>query len=195
MAVTAAMMEIPGRAESMDSGNNEEQEILQRCRRGDLPAYRLIFERYEQPFLRTAWRLLGRRQEAEDAVQETFLKFHRRIGQYREGSKFSTYFFRILINTCTDILRKRRREPAGPLEEPVTGASSSHELRHSIERAIDGLPERMRSCFLLFAVEELSQEEIAGILEISVGAVKANIHHARVKLRESLAASRREVAS
>jgi RNA polymerase sigma-70 factor, ECF subfamily len=173
----------------------DEEVIVRRCREGDLMAYRSLYERYEQPFLRTALRLVGRQQDAEDAVQETFLKLYKKIHHYRSGSNFSTYFFRILINSCMDILRTRRPETALDAVSPAPGRDSVHELRYSIEQAIAGLPEQMRTCFVLFAVEELKQEEIAGILEISVGAVKAHVHRAKARLRARLSRSGEEVAT
>jgi RNA polymerase sigma-70 factor (ECF subfamily) len=184
----AAVLTSPMRA----TDRVDEENIVERCRRGDLAAYRALYDRFEQPFLRTALRMLGRPQDAEDAVQEAFLKLHRGIHLYREGSRFSTYFFRILMNTCADILRKRRREPAGTVDPGEAGGADGAELRHSIEQAIDRLPGKMRACFVLFAVEEIGQEDIARILDISLGAVKANVHHARAKLRKALDASRRE---
>jgi RNA polymerase sigma-70 factor (ECF subfamily) len=171
----------------------DEEALVQRCREGDLMAYRSLYERYEQPFLRTALRLLGRRQDAEDAVQEAFLKLYKKVDHYRSGSNFSTYFFRILINSCYDILRLRRPETALDDVSSVPGREPPHELRYSLERAIAALPEQMRACFVLFAVEDLGQEEIAQILEISVGAVKAHVHRAKARLRALLSVSREEV--
>jgi RNA polymerase sigma-70 factor (ECF subfamily) len=173
----------------------DEEAIIERCREGDLAAFRRLYERYEQPLLRTASRLLGRRQDAEDAVQETFIKLYRRIDLFQSGSKFSTYLFRILINTCTDILRKRTPETALDPDREDPGARSGHELRFSLEEAILSLPDRMRACFVLFAVEELDQAEIARILEISVGAVKAHVHRARIRLRDWFSFSREEAAT
>jgi RNA polymerase sigma-70 factor (ECF subfamily) len=170
----------------------DEEAIVQKCKEGDLMAYRLLYERYEQPFLRTAFRVLGRQQDAEDAVQETFLRLHRGIHHYKSGSRFSTYFFRILLNSCYDILRKRGPEmikdfdKSGPSHHPAT------ELRHSIAEAIASLPDQMRVCFVLFAVEGCKQDEIAQILGISVGTVKASIYRARAKLRTWLSDSRKE---
>jgi RNA polymerase sigma-70 factor (ECF subfamily) len=171
----------------------DEEELVRRCREGDLMAYRLLYERYEQPFLRTALRLLGRRQDAEDAVQETFLKLYKNVRHYRSGSNFSTYFFRILINSCTDILRLKRPETALEADSPAFGRQDAHELRYSIEQAIARLPGQMRTCFVLFAVEGLAQEEIARILDISVGAVKAHIFRAKASLRGLLSPARQEV--
>jgi len=171
----------------------DEEAIVQRCKEGDLMAYRLLYERYEQPFLRTAYRMLGRQQDAEDAVQDTFLKLHRGIRHYKCGSRFSTYFFRILLNSCYDILRKRGLEMIKDFDKSGPSHHSTTELRHSIAEAIASLPDQMRACFVLFAVEERRQDEIAQILGISVGTVKASIHRARAKLRTWLSVSGKEV--
>ena len=173
----------------------DEENIIQRCREGDIMAYRWLYERYEQPFLRTAARMLGRQQEAEDAVQETFLKLHRGIHLYRSGSKFSSYFFRILLNTCYDIIRKRGPEQSEDFDKAGLSHHTSVELRHSLEQAIASLPDQMRACFVLFAVEGLNQAEIAQILGINIGTVKSTIHWARSKLRDWLAVTGKEVTA
>ncbi len=170
----------------------DEEAIVQKCKDGDLMAYRMLYERYEQPFLRTAFRLLGRQQDSEDAVQETFLRLHRGIHHYKSGSRFSTYFFRILLNSCYDILRKRGPEQTKDFDMISHSHESSIELKQSIEQAIDSLPGQMRTCFVLFAVEQFKQDEVAQILGISVGTVKASIHRARMKLRDWLSYSRKE---
>lgn len=168
----------------------DEAQTIERCRAGDLAAYRQIYDRYGQPLLRTATRMLGRPQEAEDAVQETFLKLFRGIGGYqsRGGAKFSTYLFKILHNTCLDVLRRRKSAGEGETDVDILGASPSHELAHSLAQAVDRLPGQMRACFVMFAVEEFSQEETAEILGVSVGTVKASVHRARGKLRAWLGA-------
>ena len=161
----------------------DEEQIIERCRAGGLDAYRQIYDRYGQPLLRTAMRLLGRPQEAEDAVQETFLKAFRGIDGFRGGARFSTYLFQILHNTCMDILRKRKPAAGDVAEMDVPGVPSSPELAHSLAQAVDGLPGQMKACFVLFAVEQYSHEEVADILGVSVGTVKISIHRARKKLR------------
>jgi len=169
--------------------DNEESQIIERCREGDLDAYRLIYERYEKPLLRTAFRLIGRQQEAEDAVQETFLKLYRGIGGFRRGSRFSTYLFRILINTCTDIKRKRNWAvfDNGEIDRLPVAASAEADL--GLARLIDRLPARMKSCFVLNAVEEFTLQEVADTLQLNVGSVKASVHRARKKLRMWLRAA------
>lgn len=166
----------------------DEEQTIERCRAGDLAAYRQIYDRYGQPLLRTAARMLGRPQEAEDAVQETFLKLFRSIGRFRRGARLSTYLFQILHNACIDMLRKRKRDARAASDIESVGASSAHELSHSLVEALDGLPARMKACFVLFAVERFSQEEVAAALGVNVGTVKTNIHRARRKLRAWLAA-------
>jgi RNA polymerase sigma-70 factor (ECF subfamily) len=175
--------------EGGESFRSADAEAVARCVAGDLGAYRWLYDRYSQPLLRTARRILGRHEEAEDAVQDTFLKLHRYIGNFRAGSTFSTYLFRILINTCNDVLRKRetaRPESTSDVDIPV---HSGHEERHALEEAVAALPDQMKTCFVLCAVEEFSYQEAAGMLGLHIGSVKASVHRARKKLRDWLAAS------
>jgi len=169
----------------------DEDQIIERCRVGDLAAYRQIYDRYGQPLLRTALRMLGRPQEAEDAVQDTFLKLFRGIGGFRSGARFSTYLFQILNNTCIDMLRKRAPSAADDMNMETLGAASWHELAHSLTEAVERLPAQIKACFVLFAVEQFSQEEVAAILGVTVGTVKTNVHRARLKLRTWLGSNPR----
>lgn len=86
-----------------------ENKIIRKCQKHDLRAYKMIYDRYNQPLLHTAMRMLGHKQDAEDAVQMTFLRLYRGIQRFRYDSKFSTYLFRILMNVCFDFLEKRDR--------------------------------------------------------------------------------------
>ena len=167
----------------------QEGPIVERCRAGDLTAYRRIYERYEQPLLRTAFRMLGRRQEAEDAVQETFLKLYRGIGGFRSGSNFSTYLFRILINACTDMKRKRGQVVFEDMDANGSRPRTAAEPGTYLAQVVDRLPERMKACFVLNAVEEFTMQEVADMLEVNIGSVKASVHRARKKLRAWLAAA------
>lgn len=175
---------------------DNENEIVAKCRAGDIEAFRVIYERFEKPLLHTAFRMLGRREDAEDAVQQTFIKLFRGIHRFKSGARFSTWLFRIHLNVCYDALRKRRRRPADQLEiEPSDSAIAADPfLGAEIDRAIGELPDRMRACFVLFAVEGFGQKEIARILKISVGGVKSNVFHARERLRAALAPRLQEVS-
>lgn len=163
-----------------------ETEIIKRCQRGDLTAFRMIFETWHQPMLRVALRMLGNQQDAEDAVQSGFIKLHKSIGGFRFQSKLSTYLFQIVSRVCLDEIRNRRRGKWTEIDENDFPHTPDPALKITLERAIAQLPERMRLCFILFAVEELKQEDIATIMEMSLGGVKATLFQARKKLRESL---------
>jgi RNA polymerase sigma-70 factor (ECF subfamily) len=169
-----------------------ETKIIQRCREYDVGAFKMIYEQYQHPLLRTALKILKQRQDAEDAVQTTFVKLYKGIANFKFQSKFSTYLFRILINTCFDILNKKKKNEASPLTGSDPAYRRDTELLTSIEIAIDKLPTQMRACFILFAVEEFKQKDIARILDLSIGGVKANIYHAKCRLREMLSVSNEE---
>jgi RNA polymerase sigma-70 factor (ECF subfamily) len=90
------------------------------------------------------------------------------------------------MNVCFDLIKKRKKMKTYPLEKVHLSEKPKHELRMMLDEAIDALPERMRACFVLYAMEEMKQEEIARILKISVGGVKSNIFHAKNRLRACL---------
>ena len=181
------MEEEIGRATEYD-----EEEVIRRCQQQDIEAFKMVYERYEQPLLRTARRILRQQQDAEDAVQTTFLKLYKGISRFQHRSKFSSYLFRILLNTCFDAVDKRKRRAEEPLEWSDPSSNDKYGTRLDLEDAIDRLPERMRSSFVLFAVEGFKQEEIADILNMKLGTVKANIFHAKSRLRTLLSGPGRE---
>jgi len=139
--------------------------------------------------------MLGRQEDAEDAVQTAFLKLYRAINQFQFSAKFSTYLFRIMMNVCFDVIQKRRRKKEQDARELEISHSPGVELRLQLEEAINTLPEGMRACFVLFALEEMKQDEIAGILNLSVGTVKAQVFHAKARLRTLLSDAPMEVTS
>lgn len=168
-----------------------ESEVMQRCQSGDLTAYHRIYETFNQTFLLVALRMLGNQQDAEDAVQVTFIKFHRSVKSFRFRSGLGTYLMRILLRVCFDSIRQRRRFQFEAIEEqqnwqPVA-ANPNSDLKLDLQQALTKLPERMRATFVLFAVEGLKQQEVAEILGISIGGVKSNIFHAKARLRQFLA--------
>lgn len=169
-----------------------ENEIVRKCKEGDVHAYKTIYDRYEQPLLRMALRMLGQQQDAEDAVQTTFIKLYRGIGNFRYDAKFSTYLFRILMNVCLDQLEKKKKMRIQSLNTVNPSSHPKVELRLQLEEAIGALPDQQRACFILFAIEELLQSEIAEILGLSLGGVKSNIFHAKNRLRSILSDNRIE---
>ena len=163
-----------------------ESEIIKHCQRGDMAAFKTIYDAYSQSMLRVALRMLGNQQDAEDALQAAFIKLYRGISGFRFQSKFSTWFYQILSRVCFDMIRARKRRQTDELPEPPVGELPQTDLRMQLEEAIAQLPERMRLCFVLFAVEGMKQDEVADIMRLSLGGVKSNIYHAKVKLRSFL---------
>ena len=178
-----------------DKWQVQEDQIIKDCQNKDIGAYKMIYDRYKQPLLHTALRIMGQQQDAEDAVQMTFIKLYKSIRNYHFGAKFSTYLFKILINTCFDLLKKRGRFQTMDIDLNKISTYSSPDMKIYLEDAILKLPDRMRACFVLFAVEGVPQNEIANILNLTVGGVKSNVYHAKTRLRALLSDRAAEVNS
>lgn len=145
----------------------------------------MIYEMHSTMLFSIAMRMLRSKEDAEDALQNTFIRLFDNVKNFRFQSKFSTYLTRILINCCYDHLNKRKND-ASEIDENLPGLLSQTDLSLSLEKAISLLPLKMRECFILFAVEGFKQKEIADILEISEGTVKAHVSQAKSKLRKLL---------
>jgi len=164
------------------------------CRAGDMGAYERLYHIQGVRMRNLARNLLGSQSDAEDAVQDTFLKIQRSIASFRGQSSFVTWTFRILVNTCHDMRRSRLRrkehvqddtgEDARPNEPRAPGAHPS--LRMALERALAQLTEHQRDVFLLYEVEGFRHAEIASLLEISETASKNTLFQAKRNLRSML---------
>lgn len=164
------------------------------CRAGDMRAYERFYQLQGTRMRNYARNLLGSTSDAEDAVQETFLKIQRSISSFRGQSSFLTWAFRILVNTCYDLRRSRMRrkenvpddaEQSTPQFEPRSpGAHPS--LRLALERALAQLTSHQRDVFLLYEVEGFRHAEIAAMLEISETASKNTLFQAKKTLRTML---------
>ncbi len=137
--------------------------------------------------------LLGSATDAEDAVQESFLKVHRGAASFRGGARFSTWIHRILLNTCYDQLRRHRRRPEGnaradsfdeAFDPPAAG--SDHPLRLELEDSLARVPEKPRTVFLLCAVEGLTHREVGEILGIPEATSRTLLFEARRELQRLL---------
>ncbi len=165
----------------------KEKEIIEKCKSGEIGAYKFLYDRYNRPLFHTAYRMLGNREDAEDAVQTTFIKLYKGIKRFKFKAKFSTYLFQILINTCIDMNKKKSKIRLGELgENSAVSMNTDVEIKMEIDRALHTLPPKQKQCFLLFTVGDRKQREIAKILGISLGGVKSNIFLAKSKLRSYL---------
>jgi RNA polymerase sigma-70 factor, ECF subfamily len=178
--------------------NPEDAALAAACRAGDLRAYERLYQQQGARMRNLARNLLGTRSDAEDAVQETFLKVQRSIASFRGQSSFVTWMFRILVNTCHDARRSRMRRKETVAEEreegmmpPEPRAPGAHPtLKLALERAIAQLTHHQRDVFLLYEVEGFRHAEIAELLEISETASKNTLFQAKKSLRQMLEAPR-----
>ena len=173
----------------------QETEIVQQCQQGNLKAYRWIFKKYGEPMLHIAKRLLISQEDAEDAVQETFVKLFCGIKSFRFQSKFSTYLFTILTRVCFDTIDRRKKMRVIDIQDEQHSYHPNPDLKIHLQQAIAALPTRMQVCFVLFAIEGFKQQEIAEILDISIGGVKSNIYQAKIKLQSFLNEQQNEESS
>jgi RNA polymerase sigma-70 factor (ECF subfamily) len=175
---------------------DEDWQQIEACIRGSLPAFERLYQQHGGRMKSIACNLLGNTSDAEDAVQECFLKVYRNIRSFQGHSSLSTWIYRILLNTCLDLKRKQRRqelpETAGSSEDLAhpAGLTTNHPLRLTLEKIVGSLDERPRSVFLLFEVEGFRHAEIAGMLNISEAASKVALFQAKRELRGLLARSR-----
>jgi RNA polymerase sigma-70 factor, ECF subfamily len=179
--------------------------LMLRVKRGDRVAFAGLVEKYQQPVMNFIHRSLRDEAEAEDLAQNVFLQVYKSRNRYKQTAKFSTWLFTIARNLCLNEIRRRSRHPAESLEETHTEHEDQPqrqyedkkvflptenvlhgELARKIEEAIAELPENQRSAILLCRQEELSYEEIAGILDCSLSATKSLIHRGRETLKEKL---------
>jgi RNA polymerase sigma-70 factor (ECF subfamily) len=160
--------------------------------RTDLAAFEALFTSHGPRMKSLALNLLGNVPDAEDAVQEAFLRAYRNRDNFREGATLFTWVCRILINTCYDAGRRRAvRKNHAPLDDDGPGEqprspSGDHPLRLTLERAIGELAPIYRDVFLLCEVEGYTHREVAAILEIPDGTSKARLFEARRQLRNAL---------
>jgi RNA polymerase sigma-70 factor (ECF subfamily) len=179
--------------------------LMLRAKRGDRAAFAELVEKYKQPVMNFVFRSLRDEIEAEDLAQNVFLQAWKSRARYRQTAKFSTWLFTIARNLCLNEIRRRSRHPAESIEE----AHAEHEdqprqqyedksqiappdkllhgeLAQKIEEALAELPEAQRTAILLCRQDELSYEEIAGVLDCSLSATKSLIHRGRETLKEKL---------
>ncbi len=183
---------------------SDELALVRAAKGGDVSAFEQLVKRYDRNVFRIANHITHSREDAEDVVQEAFLKAYSNLEKFQEQSKFYTWLVRIAVNEALMKLRKRRPERFVSLDEDVKTEDDSlprevadwspnpeqlynqEELRDILSRTIQGLPPTFRTVFVLRDVEGLSTEETAEALELSVPAVKSRLLRARLQLRERL---------
>ena len=172
--------------------------LVSRAREGDSVAREELFRRHFGIAYRQAYRLLGQEQDAQDAVQEAFVKALRHLENFDGRSGFLTWFLKIVHNAALDLGRKRKRRPAIRMEDAEMGGTETaihddpalglqrEDLKHALNEALDRLSPLARSAFVLYAEAGLSYKEIAAVQEVPIGTVMSRIFSARQKLQSFL---------
>src|SRR5450755_3570565 len=182
----------------------DELTLVHAAKAGDISAFEELVKRYDRNVFRIAQHITQNREDAEDVVQEAFLKAYRNLQQFQGQSKFYTWLVRIAVNEALMKLRRRKPERTVSLDEDIKTDEDSvprevadwspnpeqqynqAELREILTKTIQGLPSSFRTVFVLRDVEGLSTEETAEALELSIPAVKSRLLRARLQLRERL---------
>jgi RNA polymerase sigma-70 factor (ECF subfamily) len=168
----------------------EDLRLARACARGEASAFEQIYQEHAERMKSIAYNHLGNIADAEDAVQEAFVKVQRGAGSFHGQSSFSTWLYRILINTCYDALRRRKVRPEETEIEALTGLPeegvhvADDVLRMSLRTVLAKLAPQRRTAFLLYEVEGLSHREIASILGIQENYSKWLLFMARQDLRK-----------
>lgn len=174
---------------------------------GNSDSFTTLVRRYQDRLYNLAYRVLANQEEAEEVVQNTFLRIHEGAGNFRSKNVFAGWVFRIAHNACLDILRTRQRDVTNlSFDQPVVQEGDKHptviqiadekanpeeQLRHLeqtklIEESLQQLPEDQRIVVVLRDIEGLSYDDIAQIVGASLGTVRSRIHYGRLKLRDLL---------
>jgi len=189
------------------AGENEQHPdvaLVERVRAGDVSAYDTLVRKYERQIFRIAQHITQNREDAEDVMQDAFLKAYEKLEQFQGNSKFYTWLVRIAVNESLMRLRKRRTGKMVSIDEDLETEEGSvprdladwapnpeqnynqAELADILRKTIQGLPRSFRVVFALRDVEGLSTQETAEALDLSVPAVKSRLLRARLQLRERL---------
>ena len=182
----------------------DEAPLVARARTGDAEAFTELVNHYDRKIFRLAKNITQNDDDAEDVLQEAFLKAYEHLDTFQGNSKFYTWLVRIAVNEALMRLRKRKSDRTVPLDEPIdTGEEtvvreiavwdenpeqrySREELGSILDQAVEGLDPIYRTVFVLRDIEELSTEETAAALDLTISAVKSRLLRARLQLREKL---------
>ncbi len=171
----------------------QDARLLARVLDGDHDAFNQIMRNHEDRVFSVCLRIMGSREQALDAVQETFLTAFRKADQFKGNSALGTWIYRIAVNTCYDQLRKQKRRATEPIPEHLDPADhfaedamDSAALRPELQRALAALPDDFRTAVVLADIEGLGLNQVAEIVGVPVGTVKSRVFRGRRLLADAL---------
>src|SRR5436190_10321162 len=179
-----------------------DETAVARARSGDADAFRVLVERHSRPLFRLAFRMTGNQQDAEDVVQDSFLRAYRQLGKFDERASFGTWLYRIAVNCSLDLVRSRKRRSERmaaedpEMEDPVLSLPAqaptpdrlamSGEVRERVAEAMNELSASERTAFVLRHFEGMCIEDVSRVLGCQPGAAKHSVFRAVQKLRRAL---------
>ncbi len=178
-----------------------DEDLIERFQRGDLYAFDLIVKRYKDQLLNFIYRFVGSQEEAEDIVQETFLRVYRKRKAYKRIAKFSTWIYTIAGNLARTELRRRKRRRLFSVtdmgfedrdyeisDDGLSPEREAHGVMQEeiIQKEIEKLSPKFREVIILRDIQELSYEEISKIIKVPIGTVKSRVNRARLRLQSRL---------
>jgi RNA polymerase sigma-70 factor, ECF subfamily len=183
--------------------DDSDQQLVERVQAGDKTAFDVLVRKYQHRVLKLVSRFVSDAAEAEDVAQEAFIKAYRALASFRGDSAFYTWLYRIAINTAKNTLVSNRRRPVDfdlDLQDPEQydrharlkegdtpeGVLLTEEIRSVVEKAMEQLPEDLRTAIVLRELEGLSYEEIAEAMDCPVGTVRSRIFRAREAIDKKL---------
>jgi len=182
----------------MASSPTSDRTVIDEILAGNPRAYASLVDRYKDRALTMASRLVGDRAEAEELVQDAFVRAYRSLERFRGEAAFGTWFYRILYNLCMSAIARKRERPrhfteheeealdavmADPGEPTALERMEEEELQSMIAGEVNLLPEKLKSAVLLFYVEGMSYDEMVEVLQVPLGTVKTNLFRGRALLR------------
>jgi RNA polymerase sigma-70 factor, ECF subfamily len=186
-------------------GNLTDEQVVERVLAGDTALFEIIIRRYNQLLYRVSCSILKNEGEAEDVMQETYVRAYEHLGQFAGRAQFRTWLTRIAVHESLARVEKRKRfytfdspdddrdgdvmDHLPSTERSPEQQASNSEMRHVLEQAIGQLPELYRCVFMLRDVEQMSIEEVGRVLDLSESTVKVRLHRARRTLRKFIMAS------
>ena len=181
--------------------NDRDKEIIQKVLDGDVQAFAQLIDRHKAKAMTLAVRILKNREDAEEALQDSFVRMYRSLSSFEWKSSFSTWFYRIVYNTCATAVGKKNRihalsidvEDEDGLKTEITSDElqpdirlESDEFSKIVNDEVEKLPVVYGSTFTLFVIQDMSYEEIVQVTGLPLGTVKARLFRARAMLREAI---------
>lgn len=180
---------------------------IERFQNGETAAFNFIFDKYKSKVLGLAYRFVGQREAAEDIAQDVFIKIFEKKVKVTASAKFSTWLYRVTVNSALDVVRRRKflkfslddakegkdssqNAPVDQLADPASispdRAAADEEIKALLQKEINALPEKLKVPILLYQFQNTPYDEIAAILGVSKKAVERRISHAKERLRQKL---------